>query len=188
MSHRETKRAATERRIISSARRLFLTRGYGSTSMTDIAEEAAVSRATLFNYFHGKSALVEAIAGDLEARLVQTVAHYRRRERSAPVALEALFARAAVVLVQTAPLTRLLVTESAGKLGFPALQSEFVELVQLGQSQGHWRGDIRAEQLAEPLYLALLASLLHWCRRPQLDLAEEFAARAEALNRLLALA
>ena len=154
--------------------------------MTDIAEEAAVSRATLFNYFPSKSALLEAIAGDFESRLAQTVAHYRRREPSAPLALESLFDRAARVLEQTATLTRLLVTESAGSADFPALQREFVELVQLGQTQGHWRSDIAAEQLAEPLYLAFLACLLNWCRRPQLDLVEEFAARAGALNRLLA--
>lgn len=186
MSLRETKRAATERRILSCARQLFLARGYASTSMSEIAAEAAVSRATLFNYFRGKSALLEAIAGEFEARLAQTVAHYRRREPSAPLALEALFARAAVVLEQTADLTRLLVTESAGSLGFPALEAAFVELVRYGQAREQWRSDIAAEQLAEPLYLGFLASLLYWCRRPQLELAEEFATRAAALNRLLA--
>jgi hypothetical protein len=130
--------------------------------------------------------LLKAIAGDFESRLVQTAAHYRRREPSAPLALKSLFDHAALVLEQTASLTRLLVMESAGSAGFPALQGEFVELVQLGQTQGHWRGDIAAEPLAEPLYLAFLASLLNWCRRPQLELAEDFAARAEALNGLLA--
>ena len=186
MSLRESKRAETERRILAAARRAFLQEGVDGASMTGIASEAGVSRATLFNYFAGKPALLGALAASLETRLAGTVAHYRSREPDAAEALMALFGRAAAVLEQTAALTRLLLVHCGSEQGFPSLLAEFRLLVQTGQASGQWRRDIDAEAMADALHQAFLASLLGWCRRPELSLAEEFRSRAAALARLLA--
>jgi AcrR family transcriptional regulator len=186
MSLRSAKRAATERQIRTAARDLFLERGFRMTSMEDIAGAAGVSRATLFNYFPGKDALLRSLAGALELRLVLAVSHYRRKAPSAPAALEALFARAADVLDQTADLTRLIVLESGTEQGFPALLAAFVDLAKDGQASGQWRTDVDAVLLGESVYLSFVACLLSWCRRPQLTLGEEFVARCRGLNRLCA--
>jgi TetR/AcrR family transcriptional repressor of mexJK operon len=48
-------------RVLSAARALFLSHGYGDTSMDAIARRAAVSKATLYSHFDGKDALFAAL-------------------------------------------------------------------------------------------------------------------------------
>jgi AcrR family transcriptional regulator len=57
---RAAKAARTRQAVIAAAERLFLAQGYGSTSVSDIAHEAGVSRATVFNSVGGKPALLRA--------------------------------------------------------------------------------------------------------------------------------
>jgi TetR/AcrR family transcriptional repressor of mexJK operon len=62
--------------ILEAARRLFLAHGYGGASMEAIAEAAPVSKPTLYNHFHGKNDLFEAVVvgqcDDLLSTLSQT--------------------------------------------------------------------------------------------------------------------
>lgn len=55
---RERKRAETHSRIQKEAMRLFLERGFDSTTLDDIAEAADVSRRSLFHYFGSKEEIV----------------------------------------------------------------------------------------------------------------------------------
>jgi len=58
MALRERKRLATWRGIRDAALRLFEEQGYEATTVEQIAEAAEVSRATFFNYFASKEAVV----------------------------------------------------------------------------------------------------------------------------------
>ena len=60
LSHRERKKLDTWRTIRQVALGLILERGYGNVSLEDIARAAGVSRATLFNYFSSKEAMLFA--------------------------------------------------------------------------------------------------------------------------------
>src|SRR4051812_1328839 len=51
------------RRVLDAAGDLFAERGFDDVTMADIATAAGVARATVFNYFGSKQALVEALAG-----------------------------------------------------------------------------------------------------------------------------
>lgn len=53
----ETQRAA----IVAMARRLFLGKGYGSTTTDDIAAQCRISKQTLYRLFPGKAALFTAV-------------------------------------------------------------------------------------------------------------------------------
>lgn len=55
------KRTVTRLTIIRSARKLFEEKGIEKTSFAEIAEEAGVSRSTVFNYFSGKSQILTAL-------------------------------------------------------------------------------------------------------------------------------
>jgi hypothetical protein len=55
---RERNKQRVRQHILSAASELFKTRGYPPTTMDDIAEEAEISRATLFNHFPSKEALL----------------------------------------------------------------------------------------------------------------------------------
>lgn len=57
---RECKRRRTRERIQSSARRLFLERGFEATTIEDIAEAANVSKRSFFSYFPSKEEVVYA--------------------------------------------------------------------------------------------------------------------------------
>jgi AcrR family transcriptional regulator len=59
----ETK-AATRKRILQAARRLFAGKGYEQTTTRDIAELADIASGTLFNYFPAKEAIVECLANE----------------------------------------------------------------------------------------------------------------------------
>jgi AcrR family transcriptional regulator len=63
-------RDAQRNRVLDVAVALFAKRGFDDVSMTEIAEAANVARATVFNYFGSKHALIEAIT--------ETILHFYR--------------------------------------------------------------------------------------------------------------
>jgi TetR/AcrR family transcriptional repressor of mexJK operon len=54
---RPTPRRSKRERVVDAATRLFLEQGYGSTGMEAIADEAEVSKATLYSYHSDKASL-----------------------------------------------------------------------------------------------------------------------------------
>lgn len=76
---RDRKKVRQRESLVDAATRLFELRGIDATSMDDIADAAEVSRATVFNYFPYK----EAILVEIGARLVADIAaqaESRRRQ------------------------------------------------------------------------------------------------------------
>ena len=64
---REQSKSQQRERILDAARMLFAERGVEPVTMADVAVSAGVARATVFNYFASKYALVEAITDDVVA-------------------------------------------------------------------------------------------------------------------------
>ena len=65
----DEERNATRRRVVDTARRLFLTQGYVATTMADIAREAGVALQSVYNAGQSKADLLHlvvdvAVAGD----------------------------------------------------------------------------------------------------------------------------
>ena len=71
MSLRERKKLETRNRILDVAVRLFQDQGFDETPIEQVAAEANVSRATVFNYFPSKQDLLRAIAEGEFLRLAQ---------------------------------------------------------------------------------------------------------------------
>jgi TetR/AcrR family transcriptional repressor of mexJK operon len=59
--------------ILDGATRMFLTYGYRNVSMEKIAQAAPVSKATLYNHFDSKNALLSAVIAELCGSLLQTM-------------------------------------------------------------------------------------------------------------------
>jgi AcrR family transcriptional regulator len=66
-ARREQNRDDQRERILDAARSLFASRGFDAVKMAEVAEVAGVARATVFNHFGSKVALVEAITENVLA-------------------------------------------------------------------------------------------------------------------------
>ncbi|WP_157253419.1 TetR/AcrR family transcriptional regulator [Nonomuraea typhae] len=73
MGLRERKKELTRRQIAEAAWRLFAERGFDRVTVTEIAREAQVGPATVFNYFATKEDLFYSGLDEFGARLVAAV-------------------------------------------------------------------------------------------------------------------
>ncbi|WP_157217531.1 TetR/AcrR family transcriptional regulator [Flavisphingomonas formosensis] len=74
VSRREQNKERTRAAILEVARARFTAHGVDGTTMDDIAAAAGVSRATLFNYFNGKTALLDGLAEDTRHAFADRIA------------------------------------------------------------------------------------------------------------------
>jgi len=89
---REQLRNAQRERILDAARFLFASRGFDAVAMSDVAERASVARATVFNHFGSKYALVEAITASVFDYYAVMLDHALADEEAAtPALVRALF-------------------------------------------------------------------------------------------------
>ena len=65
VSKRDQNRIEQRARILDAARGLFAAQGFDDVTVADIARTAGVARATVFNYFASKHALVDAITEEV---------------------------------------------------------------------------------------------------------------------------
>jgi AcrR family transcriptional regulator len=179
------KKQTTSKAIQAAASTLFLRQGFDQTSVEDIAAAAGISRASLFNHYRGKSAIVAALAGELEPRLLQLLRHYLHKPLTTAQRIEQLFSYAGRVLLQTVPLTRILFVHGSAGIGFPALEAEFEEMIRLGQRQSEVRSDIESDQLAQMVYLGFIAGLMGWCQQAGDAPPQQLQQRARSLVLLL---
>lgn len=94
-SWRERKRRETRERIVDAGLKLFLKRGYDTTTMEAIAEAADVSRRSLFHYFPAKEDILFANQEAFLARIVDEI-RKRPEEETWPVLVEHAIAHAIV--------------------------------------------------------------------------------------------
>lgn len=76
---RDRKKLQQREAFVDAAIRLFEERGIDATSIDDIAEAADVSRATVFNYFPYKEAILVEIGARLVADIAEQASAHRRR-------------------------------------------------------------------------------------------------------------
>ena len=89
---RDRNRQDQRERILDAARALFASRGFDAVTMGEIAERAGVVRATVFNQFGSKGALVEAItAGVLDVWAAMLERALADEKTSTPTLVRALF-------------------------------------------------------------------------------------------------
>jgi TetR/AcrR family transcriptional repressor of nem operon len=66
---------STRDRIVRAASRLFAERGYGATSLSDVAESCGVLKGNLAYYFKTKPDLLDAVMQDRQDRLWEALVH-----------------------------------------------------------------------------------------------------------------
>jgi AcrR family transcriptional regulator len=69
LPHRSSDPQGKIGQILTAARDLFLSNGYGNTSMDAVAKHAGVSKSTLYAHFENKEQLFGAVVGTVRQRL-----------------------------------------------------------------------------------------------------------------------
>ena len=77
-SNRERRKELLEREILDKACTLFAEKGFGGTSLTDIADAVGLTRAAVYYYFKNKEALLEAIVNDVSATPLRESIEWRQ--------------------------------------------------------------------------------------------------------------
>lgn len=79
----ERRRREFRRCILQAAERVIVRKGYGSTTMDDVAREAQLSKATLYHYYRSKAELPLEILGNFFEEIDQGVRKINRLRLSA---------------------------------------------------------------------------------------------------------
>jgi TetR/AcrR family transcriptional regulator of autoinduction and epiphytic fitness len=173
-NRREQARSDQRARIVETARRLFARDGVDDVTMAQVAAESGVARATVFNYFGSKHALVEAITEDV-------IAHYQAMLQNAladtdtptPVLVRALFDGMGAGIEEDRrfyrgvfrEITRVRLGLDEGGLGEQAGMAALELLVKLlarGQERGELGRTLRAEDLASAFDSLVNGTITHW--------------------------
>lgn len=97
-------------RILDSARRLFLERGYASTSLADIAADVGLTKTAVAYHFHPKEQLLTELVSPFFADMAAQVAPMPNRT---PEERRAVLRRAVAVLVQHRHVIGILASDTA---------------------------------------------------------------------------
>jgi TetR/AcrR family transcriptional regulator, fatty acid metabolism regulator protein len=183
---RSTAQAEKRRLILAAAVRVFARKGYHTSRVGDIAEEAGIAHGLLYHYFSSKEQVLETVFRENWSELL---AAFARIEASDEPASEQLDGIVKVLLRswRNAPdLVRVMVREVARS---PHLQGQVDEIregfttiqrvIERGQAEGSFRADLDARLASWIVYGSLEELLTGWVLG-QLPDGDEDVARAEA--------
>jgi AcrR family transcriptional regulator len=173
------------RQILDAAVRTFAQKGYHSTRVGDIAEEAGVAYGLVYHYFESKEDVLETIFRDTWTELLAAI---RDVEESEHLAAEQLRQVSAILLRswrRQPDLVRVLVREVARSPGVQRRVDEIGEvfaalerIVARGQRTGEFRDDLDSRLAGWIVYGAIEEILTGWVLG-QLPDGDEEVARAE---------
>lgn len=165
---------ASRARILGAARALFSAHGSSEVTMADVAARAGVSRATVFNHFGSKHALVEAVTEGVflgyESILERALAE---RGTPVPVLLRALFLVMGRGIEQDPGFYRTVFREISrvtlgleeGGVAQRARRRSLdclVHLLTRGQARGELRADLDAERMAGAFDSLVFGTITQW--------------------------
>lgn len=157
LNRRERKKLQTRNSIIATAKKLFEKKGFQEVIIDEIAETVDISRATFFNYFASKDALLEAIAIEESNDLVEMLQSDELSEESVKGRLRHLLLRLTddtvnyLLLTNTIILTTAL-NHNASDASEELLYSIFIKEIDKGRKTGEIQSPLSAQELAAVLF------------------------------------
>ncbi|MBU6257431.1 MAG: TetR/AcrR family transcriptional regulator [Burkholderiales bacterium] len=193
-SRRDRNKSSTRTRLLDAARRLFAEKGVAGTTIDDITDLADLGRATFFNHFAGKDAVLQALWGEQIAHFAQTVTTQLERPLSTAERLlnvfrafeEAAELRPQYLRVVTGELERDGQNQSTGRQRIERFHAALRPLIEAGIAQGDVRSDRPPGFLTQVVGDAYLSVIRRWRLYPHehlashVGLAVEFFAQAIA--------
>jgi TetR/AcrR family fatty acid metabolism transcriptional regulator len=185
LTSRSTAQEGKRRLILAAAVRVFATRGYHTSRVGDIAEEAGIAHGLLYHYFSSKEQVLETIFRENWANLIEA---FRLVEDSASSPREQIEAFAKILLRSwraDPDLVRVMIREVARS---PHLQGQVDEIreafliirrvIERGQAVGQFRAGLDA-RLATWVFYGSLEEILTGWALGELPHEDEDVARAE---------
>jgi AcrR family transcriptional regulator len=180
--------------ILAAAEKLFAARGLQEVTISEVADAAGVARATVFNQFGSKHALVDAITAQVLTGYVTLLQEaLADRDTPAPALMRNLFEAMGRGIQENAHFYRAVFREIAKlSLGLDeggeaqAQRRAATDLLRQLQLRGQARGELTRAQPAEELATAfdglVYGTIIHWLYEDQ---RESLAARLRAAADLL---
>ena len=75
-----------EEKILQIAQKLFLTYGFKTVTMDDIATELSISKKTIYNFFPNKNKLVEVVANNFHSQITEGITKVKQTSKN-PICL-----------------------------------------------------------------------------------------------------
>lgn len=160
--------------MLEAAERLFAARGLHDVTMAEVAEAVGVARATVFNHFGSKHALVDAITAQVLAGYVQLLdAALEDRKSATPAQVRSLFEAMGRGIEANERFYRAIFREIAKvsqglDLGGASTEMRALALERLQRlhTRGQARGDLRRgptpETLASAFDSLVFGTITHW--------------------------
>ena len=169
LTDRSTGQEDKRRLILNAAVRVFARRGYHTSRVGDIAEEAGVAHGLLYHYFRSKEELLETIFRETWRDVLDAVRAVEETDESARDRL----AGVAKILLRSwrrdPDLVRVLVREVTRSSHLQRRIDEIDEafaglerIIARGQTEGEFRADLDARMVSYVFYGALEEILTGW--------------------------
>jgi AcrR family transcriptional regulator len=164
---RERKKLETRERIFESGVALFAAHGYESTTMEQIGERADVSRATVFNYFARKEAIVFEWFGRLRVEFAKALVEDDQHTVDTTSRLRRAF-RLLADMYEAEPATGRAMVRAWQRAGGPLLADEsdatqlVADTVRAGQRAGDIPRGVDPDRAALILFDSYLGVLYRW--------------------------
>jgi AcrR family transcriptional regulator len=185
LAERSTGAEEKRRLILDAAVRVFAHKGFHTSRVGDIAEEAGVAHGLLYHYFPSKDEVLDTIFRETWSRLLEEIDEIETSEEPARKQLQRVAARLLGSWQREPDVIRVLIKEIARS---PEVQQRIGELVKpieaiqriiaRGQETGEFRGDFDA-RLAGIVFYGGVEELLSGWVLGELPDGDEAVAAAE---------
>ena len=175
-SNRERREQSTEQ-VLAAARGLFVSRGYHSTSIDDIARAAGLTKGAVYFYFKGKSALLLELLSQSSILYNNIFSEMQGSGEGAARQLEMFVEWAARVGARNSELLLLPIlmslefngrdaeVEQALEKLYDRYHDEMERVVVMGQETGEFNDSLSPREEAAVLVAFTDGMLLEWIRR-----------------------
>jgi len=164
---RERKRRQVRDQLYAAALDLFVSRGYETTTMEQIAETADVARATVFNHFSQKVGFLEEWGARRRARVAEILGSSQAEDLSVGDRLRRYLREMAELNIASRAETTILM-DAAARVGSllhdPSLEIELAKIVEQGRQRGELRTGVDADQVGAMLAACYFSTILRWIR------------------------
>ena len=177
LNRRDRKKQETKQKIIKIAMYLFRKQGFDSTSMEQISEDVDISKATLYNYFPVKEAIIseywQSSVKELKLHLLQIIQLLpdtrKRLDKTFTKAASELFkSKQDIYKIYLSFWFRNIANPALNKNMQSGFEDIFTMIIRLGQQSGEIRKDIAVELLVKHLEVSFLSSCMSWLSDPKL--------------------